>query len=84
MSLAEVAKLYNPVIQGWWNYYGAFYQKAMQGIFQHIDRALLRWVGRKSKSLAGRKRRSAAWLEKMRNAYPRLFYHWQIMGQRAG
>jgi group II intron reverse transcriptase/maturase len=84
VTLAEVAKLYNPVIQGWWNYYGAFYPTAMQKIFQHIDRALLRWARRKSKSLAGRKRRSVAWLEKMRSAYPRLFYHWKIMGQQAG
>jgi group II intron reverse transcriptase/maturase len=53
VTLAEIAKLYNPVIQGWWNYYGAFYQTAMQEIFQHIDRALGRWVRRKFKTLSG-------------------------------
>ena len=25
VTLADVARLYNPVIQGWWQYYGAFY-----------------------------------------------------------
>ena len=25
VALAALAKLYNPVIQGWWNYYGTFY-----------------------------------------------------------
>ena len=84
VTLAEIAKLYNPVIQGWWNYYGAFYQKAMQAIFQHIDRALGRWVRRKFKTLSGRKRRSAAWLGKMREAYPRLFCHWNVNGIRVG
>jgi group II intron reverse transcriptase/maturase len=53
VTLAEIAKLYNPVIQGWWNYYGAFYQTAMQEIFQHIDLALGRWVRRKFKTLSG-------------------------------
>ena len=44
VTLAEVARLYNPVIQGWWQYYGPFYKTAILGIFQHIDRALERWV----------------------------------------
>jgi len=47
VMLAQVARLYNPVIQGWWHYYGAFYPTAMHEIFQHIDRALARW-GRKA------------------------------------
>ena len=84
VTLAEIAKLYNPVIQGWWNYYGAFYQTAMQEVFQHIDRALGRWVRRKFKTLSGRSRRSATWLGKMRDAYPRLFCHWYVNGLRVG
>lgn len=84
VMLVQVARLYNPVIQGWWHYYGAFYQTAMHKIFQHIDRALARWAGRKFKSLSGRKRRCTAWLDKIRNDDPRLFYHWQIIGLRAG
>jgi hypothetical protein len=40
VTLAAVARLYNPVIQGWWQYYGAFYRTAMLGIFRHIDSAL--------------------------------------------
>jgi RNA-directed DNA polymerase len=44
VTLAELARQYNPMIQGWWNYYGAFYQTAMHQIFQHIDRTLERWA----------------------------------------
>ena len=29
VTLAELAQQYNPMIQGWWNYYGAFYRAAM-------------------------------------------------------
>lgn len=84
VMLGQVARLYNPVIQGWWHYYGAFYPTAMQKIFQHIDRALARWAGRKFKSLSGRTRQCTAWLDKIRTANPRLFYHWQIIGLQAG
>lgn len=84
VTLAELAQLYNPVIQGWWNYYGAFYQTAMHNLFQHIDGALERWARRKYKALFGRKRRSAEWLRKMRDAYPRLFHHWHVLGAQVG
>jgi Group II intron, maturase-specific domain len=47
VAVAELAGQYNPMIQGWWNYYGAFYQTAMLHIYQHIDRAPERWARRK-------------------------------------
>ena len=84
VTLRELAKLYNPVIQGWWNYYGAFYQTAMHNIFQHIDCTLERWAGRKYKALTGRRRRSAEWLRKMQDAYPVLFHHWRVIGAKVG
>jgi len=84
VTLADVARLYNPVVQGWWQYYGAFYRTAMLGIFQHIDRALERWARRKYKALHRRKRASAGWLDKMRAAAPSLFHHWRVAGQQVG
>jgi hypothetical protein len=82
VTLADVARLYNPVIQGWWHYYGSFYRTSMLGIFQHIDRALERWARRKYKALHRRKRRGSRWVEKMRMAAPRLFHHWRVAGQQ--
>lgn len=84
VTLAAVARLYNPVIQGWWQYYGAFYRTAMLGIFRHIDSALKRWAGRKYKILHGRKRRISQWLDTVQTAAPRLFYHWQVTEQQVG
>ncbi len=84
VTLADVARLYNPVIQGWWNYYGAFYKTAMLRIFQHIDCALERWARRKYKGLHRRKRRSADWLDRMRRTNPMLFAHWRVVTQPAG
>jgi RNA-directed DNA polymerase len=83
-TLADLAWQYNPVIRGWWNYYGAFYRTAMDEISRHIDLTLERWVRRKCKTLQRRKRRSAKWLDKMKDIYPRLFFHWQVAGHRVG
>ncbi|HEX7325746.1 MAG TPA: group II intron maturase-specific domain-containing protein [Rhodanobacteraceae bacterium] len=80
----DVARLYNPVIRGWWQYYGAFYKAAMLGVFQHIDQALARWARRKYKALHRRKRASAEWLGKMRTAMPLLFDHWRVAGPQVG
>ncbi|WP_376991218.1 reverse transcriptase domain-containing protein [Cupriavidus pinatubonensis] len=84
VTLADVARLYNPVIQGWWNYYGAFYKTAILRVFQHIDSALERWARRKYKGLHRRKRRSAEWLDRMRRTNPTLFAHWRVVTQPAG
>jgi group II intron reverse transcriptase/maturase len=84
VTLADVARLYNPVIQGWWQYYGAFYATVMLRLFQHIDRALERWARRKFKALHGRTRPSAEWLDKMRAATPLLFHHWRVAGRQVG
>ncbi len=84
VTLAALATQYNPIIKGWWNYYGAFYQTAMLHVYQHIDRALERWARRKSKALSGRKRGGVQWLRKMKDAEPQLFHHWREVGNMVG
>src|ERR1039457_611369 len=50
-TLAELAAQCNPVIRGWWNYYGAFYRTAMYELFRYVDRKLVQWARRKYKTL---------------------------------
>jgi group II intron reverse transcriptase/maturase len=84
VALAALAKLYNPIICGWWNYYGAFYPTAMLDLCMHIDRALERWARRKYKTLSGRLRAGVQWLRKMKDAEPQLFHHWRLIGTKVG
>jgi hypothetical protein len=49
----------------------------MQGIFQHMDRALELWARRMFKALHRRKATSAGWPKKMQAATSRLFYQWR-------
>uniref|UniRef100_UPI00048FFDEB reverse transcriptase domain-containing protein n=1 Tax=Cupriavidus sp. amp6 TaxID=388051 RepID=UPI00048FFDEB len=83
-TLDELAEQCNAVIRGWWNYYGAFYRRAMRGLFRYIDRRLQHWARRKYKALARRKRRSAQWLCMMKEAQPWQFNHWGQADWKAG
>ncbi|NAS90827.1 group II intron reverse transcriptase/maturase, partial [Pseudomonas syringae pv. actinidiae] len=79
-SLLELSKQYNAILRGWWNYYGAFYKTVMRKVFNHFDLKLQRWARQKYKPLAGHKRRSVDWLNRMKKACPSLFVHWHVYG----
>lgn len=83
-SLDELAQQYNPKIQGWWNYFGAFYRSAMHRLFQYIDQKLMQWARRKYKTLSCNTKRSARWLRRMKKQTPRLFSHWNVVGNKVG
>ena len=83
-TLAELAQQYNPMIRGWWQYYGAFYRTAMRELFQYIDERLEQWARRKYKTLFRHKRRSVEWLSKMKDVYPQMFDHWRGTGGKVG
>ena len=84
VTLAELAQQCNPVIRGWWNYYGAFYQSAMHELFRYLDRKLALWARRKYKTLSRHKRRSEGWLRRVKSGSPQLFVHWSVLGYQVG
>ena len=83
-TLDNLAQQCNPIIQGWWNYYGAFYQRSMLELFHYVDNRLERWARRKYKTLSQDKRRSGQWLRKMKMVAPRMFVHWRVAGTTTG
>jgi group II intron reverse transcriptase/maturase len=83
-TLDALAEQCNPIIQGWWNYYGAFYQRSMHDLFHYVDNKLEQWARRKYKTLAHDKRRGGQWLRKMKRLAPRMFVHWRVVGTAAG
>lgn len=83
-KLADLARQCNPVIRGWWNYYGAFYRKKMDRIVHILDRKLELSARRKYKPMAGRHQRSAEWIAKMKLVFPQMFYHWRYTGNKVG
>ena len=81
VGLYELAKRYNDTLRGWLNYYGRFYQSAMQRVFDHFDQGLLYWARRKYRKFARSPRRRHRWLTKMVTRHPRLFIHWLAFGK---
>jgi group II intron reverse transcriptase/maturase len=77
-SLDDLARLTNPVIRGWINYYGSFYKSALYPIFQTLNNILARWASRKYKRLRKRKRGAHLWLQRIAHGQPCLFAHWQL------
>jgi RNA-directed DNA polymerase len=83
-DLADLARMFNAVIRGWINYFGAFYKSALYPTLLHIDRKLARWATRKFKRLRRHRRRAEQWLRRIARRQPGLFAHWRLLYGQAG
>jgi RNA-directed DNA polymerase len=83
-SLDELARVVNPVLRGWINYYGSFYKSALYRVFQHLNNILVQWASRKYKRLRGYDQRASQWLQGVFHRQPKLFAHWQLSQVKAG
>ena len=81
-AIDDLARMWNPVIRGWIQYYGRFYPSALYPVFAHLNDLLVRWAMRKYKRLRRHHRRAAHWLVGVAGREPRLFAHWQLLGLR--
>ncbi len=77
-DLTKLAKLINPVVQGWINYYGAFYKAELHLVLDHVNRLLVKWAMRKYKRLKDHKVRAINWMAEIAKRSPNLFAHWRI------
>ncbi len=82
-ALADLSRMFNPIIRGWLQYYGRYYRSALYPLLRQLDRSLARWAYRKYKKLRGHLRRATHWLARISRRDSQLFAHWQI-GVRRG
>ena len=75
-DLTDLANMFNPILQGWINYYGRFHRSSLQWVFAAFDWALSTWVMRKFKRFKGRRVRANDWLRVVAQRQPLLFAHW--------
>lgn len=76
--LEDLARMFNPVLRGWINYYGSYYKSALYPTFNQLNRILMRWATRKYKKLRGHRRRAMHWLGRIARREPYLFAHWRL------
>lgn len=75
-SLEEIAKLVNPFVRGWVNYYGRYYPSALTPVLRSLERSLVYWVRRKFKRLCNHQRKAVHWLGRVARREPQLFVMW--------
>jgi group II intron reverse transcriptase/maturase len=76
--LEDLARVVNPVVRGWMNYYGRFYRSKCVQVLRHLNEALAAWARRKYKRLRRRERASMHWLGRIVRRDPNLFVLWQL------
>jgi RNA-directed DNA polymerase len=77
LSLEDIARLHNPVLRGWMEYYGRYYPSAMYPVFRHFNKTLVAWAMRQYRRLKGHKTRASLFIERISQRQPHLFVHWQ-------
>ena len=75
-ALEVFAKVLNPKIRGWINYYGKFFKSRMIRVFDYLDELIQRWVSRKYKITS--KAEAQAKCKRIKEDTPALFYHWKF------
>ena len=76
--LEDLARLVNPAVRGWLNYYGRYYRTMCVRVLQHLNRALAAWARRKYRRLRRHRRASTQWLRRIAHRDPQLLVLWQV------
>lgn len=83
--LEDLARLTNPSVRGWMNYYGRFYRSKCVQVLRHLNEALAAWARRKYRRFRRRERASMHWLGCIAQRDRQLFVLWQLgVGPEAG
>src|SRR3954453_19482827 len=75
--LEDLARLANPVVRGWLNYYGRFYRSRCVQVLRHFNEALGKWAQRKYTRFRRRERAAMHWLGGVARRATQLFVLWQ-------
>ncbi len=77
LTLEEIAKQINPIVQGWINYYGKHNVKELKEALMPVNMKLARWIQDKFKGFRGHKTRAVYRLGDIALTNPELFAHWK-------
>ena len=81
LSMEDLTRFINPILRGWWQYYGRYYPTAMFKLFKYLDERLGYYLRRKYRDLWGHKGLSLRRLNQIAKANPEWLVHWQKFGR---
>lgn len=76
LTLDAIAKMVNPMVRGWINYYGRYHRSALGPIFHQLDVHLAKWAMRKYKRRHRRLLHTLRWLTQIARTRP-ILAHWE-------
>lgn len=77
-ELKDIANMFNPILRGWYQYYGRFYPSEMQRIWLRFNRYLVEWVRRKYKRFSKHIEQGKQYIKLLAKENPQLFVHWRF------
>lgn len=77
-TLEDLAKLTDPYVRGWMNYYGQFYRSKCVLVLRHLNDILVQWAMRKYKRFRRREQAAVHWLGRIAHRNSGLFALWQL------
>ena len=81
----DPARMFNPIIRGWLNYYGRYYKSALYPTLRHLDRRLAHWAMAKYKRLKRHRRQAEDWIREVPRVIQRsLLTGRYCIGRRLG
>jgi hypothetical protein len=79
----DLARMFNPIIRGWIQYFGRYYPSALYPTLRYLDGRLARWAQAKYKRLRRHRRRSEHRIRAIAHRDPALFAHWPMLHRAA-
>jgi group II intron reverse transcriptase/maturase len=77
-TLEDIARILNPKIRGWMQYYEKFRKTSLTCVFHRLHNRLVKWILNKHKRFKGSVKRGFDYLRGIYKSYPYLFYHWEL------
>lgn len=77
LDLEGIATWYNPILQGWLNYYGCYCKSGLYPLWRHFNMTLVSWARMKYKTLWKKKTKAMKFVERISQQRPKLFVHWR-------
>ena len=83
LELSDISRMYNPILRGWYQYYGKYRPSELKPVWKHFNKTLVSWSMAKYKHLKGHKVKASLFISKMAERQPHLFTHWKLEGGKS-
>ncbi|MCA2773576.1 MAG: group II intron reverse transcriptase/maturase [Microcystis sp. M122S2] len=77
LSIKTIAYMFNPIINGWINYYGKYTRSGLYKMIRYFNCTLVNYLAKKYKFYKRNKDNAVNLLIRIRKHHPNLFAHWR-------